>query len=231
MRFIWILFLSLSIYSQDKSKQVLFVGNSLTYTNDLPKIVEQIASNFNETITTTSLCYPNYALIDHWNDGKLQKYIKTGKFDYVIIQQGPSSQNDGRQMLLSDGAKIKALCEEHGSQLVYFMVWPSKNYYYTFDGVIANHKFAAKQNKALLCPVGVIWKTYDANKALENLYSVDGFHPSKAGSFLAALTIFNTIYPNKNISDLSFKSSKTWMTNKKSFDTIIELINNQNQKK
>ena len=231
MRFAWILFLSLSIYSQDKSIQILFIGNSLTYTNNLPEIVEHIASDFNETVTTTTLCYPNYALIDHWNDGKLQKYIKTGSFNYVIIQQGPSSQNEGKQMLLEDGAKIKALCETHGSQLVYFMVWPSKHYYYTFDGVIANHELAANKNRALLSPAGIIWKTYDTYKDLENLYSTDDFHPSKTGSFLAALTLFSTIYPNKKLSDLSYKSSKTWVTSEKSFDTIIKLINNQKQKK
>ncbi|WP_298900027.1 SGNH/GDSL hydrolase family protein [uncultured Psychroserpens sp.] len=231
LRFIWILFISLSFYSQDKSKQLLFVGNSLTYTNDLPKIVEHIASNFNETVETIALCYPNYALVDHLKEGKLQKLLKTGTFDYVIVQQGPSSQNEGKQMLLNDGAKIKVLCDDNGSQLAFFMVWPSKYYYHTFDAVIANHKLAAKTNNALLCPVGELWKAYDTVKGLETLYSTDDFHPSKAGSFLAALTIFNTIYPDKTLKDLPFEMSQTWMTSKDSFHSIIKLINNKNLKK
>ena len=225
MRYIFILFISLSVFSQNNSKQFLFVGNSLTYTNNLPEIFENIASNFNETIETTSLCYPNYGLEDHWNDGKIQKLINKGEFDYVIIQQGPSSQNEGKQMLIDYGSKIKRLCDKNRSQVVYFMVWPSKNYYYTFNGVIANHKLAAELNDALLFPVGEIWQAYNEIKNLEDLYSPDGFHPSKIGSFLSALTMFKTIYPNKDLNILSFENSKTWVTNKDSFNTIIKLIN------
>lgn len=225
MRYIFILFISLSVYSQNDSKQLLFIGNSLTYTNNLPGILKNIAAAFNETIETTSLCYPNYGLEDHWNDGKIQKLINKGEFDYIIIQQGPSSQNEGKQMLIDYGSKIKRLTDKNGSQLVYFMVWPSKNYYYTFNGVIANHKLAAEINDALLFPVGEIWKSYDETKSEESLYSIDGFHPSKTGSFLSALTMFKTIYPNKDLNTLSFENSKTWVTNNDSFNTIIKLIN------
>jgi len=225
MRYFFILFISLSVYSQNDSKQFLFIGNSLTYTNNLPEILENIAINFDKNVETTSLCYPNYGLEDHWNDGKIQKLINRGKFDYIIIQQGPSSQNVGKEMLIDYGTKIKTICDKKGSQLVFFMVWPSKNYYYTFNGVIANYKLAAEINDALLFPVGEIWQAYDEIKNLESLYSIDGFHPSKTGSFLSALTMFKTIYPNKDLNTLTFENSKNWVTNKDSFNAIIKLIN------
>lgn len=224
MRYLLILFLAGPIFSQNNPKQFLFVGNSLTYTNNLPKIFENVAANFNETINTKSLCYPNYALEDHWEEGKLQKLINTGTYDYIIVQQGPSSQNEGKLMLIDYGKKIKALCSKKNSQLVFFMVWPSKYYANTFDGVIQNYLLASQINKALVSPAGEVWKAYELENNLENLYGVDGFHPSKTGSFLSALTLFKTIYPDKNLEDLSFQNSKTWVADKRSYMAIIALI-------
>jgi hypothetical protein len=165
-------------------------------------------------------------LEDHWNDGELQKLMLSGNYDYVVVQQGPSSQSEGKHMLIDYGAKIKALCDKHNSQLVFFMVWPSKHYYHTFHGVINNYKLAAKMNHALVSPAGTVWKAYDLEKNLENLYSDDDFHPSKTGTFLASLTLFKTIYPDKDLKDLSFEKSKTWVPDKESFNTMIRLINN-----
>ena len=45
------------------------------------------------------LARANYALKDHWNEGELQSLIKSGNFDFVVVQQGPSSQAEGRAML------------------------------------------------------------------------------------------------------------------------------------
>ena len=95
------------ISSSISAQKILFVGNSLTYSNNLPKIVEFIAKKSGEKIITKSLCYPNYALVDHLHDGTFQKLMAKGKYDYVIVQQGPSSQSEGKKMLIEDGAIIE----------------------------------------------------------------------------------------------------------------------------
>lgn len=218
--FFLLILTQLSLHSQN----VLFVGNSLTYANNMPKILEYIGKKQGIPIRTKSLCFPNYAIIDHINEGKLQRLLAKKKFDYLIIQQGPSSQSEGKRMLIEDGDKIKKLCSSHNIKLGYFMVWPSKHYYHTFNKVIENHKIAALKNTAILFSVGEIWKEYNSNNSLDNLYNYDNFHPSKAGSFLAALTIFHQLHPTKKLQQLSFKDYKKWVSNKKSFTKMIQLI-------
>src|SRR4051812_34987541 len=44
---------------------VLFIGNSLTYTNDLPGSVAAIAAMAGDTIRTRTIAGPDMALIDH----------------------------------------------------------------------------------------------------------------------------------------------------------------------
>jgi hypothetical protein len=127
---------------------VLFVGNSLTYTNDLPKLVRSYAATKGLTIKTTMLAKANFAIVDHLATSRLKKLIKSKKFDYVVIQQGPSSQQNGFDMLLNGGASFAQLCNDNNAQLAYFMVWPSIKYYHTFQGVISNYTSAAISNKA-----------------------------------------------------------------------------------
>jgi hypothetical protein len=146
------------------------------------------------TIKTETLAYPNYALEDHWNDGKIQKLIAEKRFDFVVLQQGPSSQNDGRVMLLDYGAKIKLLCDEHNAKLAFFMVWPAFANLHMFDGVIKNYTDASVITNSLLCPAGIAWKKYFDSTKDYSYYGPDMFHPSEKGSEVAAKIIFETLF-------------------------------------
>ena len=182
---------------QNDVVQVLFVGNSLTYTNNLPKLVKGAAKKKGLKVKTSIVAKPNYALIDHWAEGDLQKKINNGNFNFVIVQQGPSSQSEGRELLLDTGKKIAALCENNDTHLMFFMVWPAIRYYQTFEGVIKNYTEAADLNNALLSPVGEVWKKHIDSTKNFDYYGPDGFHPSLKGSKVAADVIVSVLITKK----------------------------------
>lgn len=173
--------------------ELLFIGNSLTFANDLPKLVESTALAQGVHVSTKMVAHPNYGLEDHWNEGVIQELIKCGVYDFVIIQQGPSSQAYGRDSLLDFGGRIAQLCEDNDAKLAFFMVWPSLQNYSTFPGVIANYTHAANASNALLCPVGLVWKQYFDETNDFSYYGADGFHPSLAGSTIAAQVIVDSL--------------------------------------
>ena len=179
-----------------KKVNVLFVGNSLTYYNNLPKLVSRIAACDSIEMTFQVLAYPNYALEDHLNEGSVITQIKTGNYDFVVVQQGPSSQAEGRVLLFEYGEKIQALCQKHKTKLAIFMVWPARSNYKTFDGVIRNHTEIAAKTNALLCPVGKVWKEHFDATSDFSYYGPDQFHPSLAGSQVAAEIIYTTLVKN-----------------------------------
>ena len=108
--------------NEEPDYSILFIGNSLTYYNDLPNLVKNIAFQNNIIIATKTIAIGNYALIDHWDDGFIQIQIESGKFDYVVIQQGPSSQDYGRDLLFEAGDLISDLCRSHNAKLAFYMV-------------------------------------------------------------------------------------------------------------
>ena len=81
--------------------RVLFIGNSLTYTNDLPSIIEAMAeATGQKRLIHKDIAFPNYALEDHWNQGDARKALTDEKWDVVVMQQGPSASMEGRRLLI-----------------------------------------------------------------------------------------------------------------------------------
>ncbi len=178
----------------DTDFNILFVGNSLTYTNDLPELVKQNALLKGIIVGTKMIAEPNTAIIDHWIGGKVQVEIASKQFDFVVIQQGPSSQAYGREVLIDYGKKYADLCNENDVKLAYYMVWPSIGWYHTFDDVIRNHRDAAAINEAILCPVGEKWKAHFDLTNNFDYYGPDNFHPSLLGSQVAANIIVESLF-------------------------------------
>ena len=76
---------------------VLFIGNSLTYVNDLPATLSALAAASGDTIRVSSVAFPDYALEDHLAEGSAAKAIALGGWELVVLQQGPSSVEANRQ--------------------------------------------------------------------------------------------------------------------------------------
>src|SRR6476620_1203547 len=71
---------------------ILFIGNSLTTTNDLPAMIEQLARESGGTpIETRTVAEGGFSLEDHWNRGDAQRVIAQGGWSVVVLQQGPSA--------------------------------------------------------------------------------------------------------------------------------------------
>ncbi|MBL7744248.1 MAG: hypothetical protein JNN00_12295 [Chitinophagaceae bacterium] len=187
--------------------RILFVGNSLTYVNDLPALIAELARQDKTIVIYNSFLFPDYSLEDHWKEGKVQAEIEKGSYDFVVAQQGPSAL-PGSQVLLPDYTnKFAELCNKNNSKLALYMVWPSRARSFDLDNVIKAYTNAAEKSSSLLCRAGLAWKyAWQADSTLP-LYTSDNFHPSVTGSVLAALTIYGVLFNKK---DLDFLKPVTY---------------------
>lgn len=175
--------------------RVLFIGNSLTYTNDLPAIVEALASATKQKrFAHKSVVFPNFSLEDHWNKGDALKAIKKGRWNIVVMQQGPSALSEGRGVLIEYSRLFAEEIRRRGAKPALYMVWPSAARSFDFKGVSESYRQAAKEVSGLVFPVGEAWLSVWRVDPQLRLYSSDGFHPSESGSYLAALVIYERLY-------------------------------------
>ena len=80
---------------------VLFIGNSLTSTNDIPELVAGLGEvSGGPQVRGSEVSFGNFSLEDHWNQGDALEAIDWGGWDYVVMQQGPSTLPESRQNLL-----------------------------------------------------------------------------------------------------------------------------------
>ncbi len=172
-------------------RRVLFVGNSLTYWNDLPEIVAAFGqAGGPPALFCRAVVGGGYSLEDHWREGDARKVLAEGGWDFVVLQQGPSASRDGRLSLLQWTRRFAEEIRRVGGRPALYMVWPARNRPEDFEGVAASYRQAARDVGGLLLPAGEAWRiAWGLDPKLE-LYSSDGLHPSPAGSYAAALVLY-----------------------------------------
>ena len=177
---------------------VLFIGNSLTASNELAARVASIAAAAGRPLRTSAVTISGASLLDHWQDGRAVTAIRDGHWDVVALQQGPSTLPESRAELIASTRQFAAEIRAAGGRPALLMVWPLPGQ--TAAAVSASYRAAAEANDALLVPAGDAWTKAREGDAALVLTQDDGFHPSLLGTWLAALTVECTLFPQDRAS-------------------------------
>ena len=182
---------------------ILFIGNSLTYSHDLPAMVGEMLTLANIEIGRIEVAaQPNYGLEDHWQDTSTRSLLSEHAWDLVVMQQGPSA-TEGRPSLLEYSQKFATEIQAAGAEPALFMVWPSASRSFDFPGVIKSYRTAAERVDGLLLPVGLAWlEAWRIDPDLD-LYGPDGFHPSRQATALASLVMALTLRDSRLTSEVA----------------------------
>jgi hypothetical protein len=172
---------------------LLFIGNSLTYSNDLPGMVAALGDSSGLTIAVRSHALPDYALEDHWNDGVAVRSIDAGGWNFVILQQGPSSLDASRANLIDYATRFGDRIRAAGAAPALYAVWPEQARFGVFDRVSESYRLAAVAAGGLLLPCGEAWRAAWRQDGALGFYSADGLHPTALGSYAAAVVIYRRV--------------------------------------
>jgi hypothetical protein len=231
--FIVIPFLFLQYYSiaQERSisnKNILFIGNSYTYVNDLPLMIANVSLSTNDTISYNSSTPGGYTFNNHTQDTASISKIKQGNWDFVVLQeqsQLPSFPIGQVSVESFPYAKIlDSIINTYNScaETVFYMTWGRKNgdasncaswppvcTYQGMDSLLRDrYTQMAFDNKTILSPVGALWHYLRLNNPSIELYSSDESHPSVAGTYAAACSFYSVIF-RKNPTFITYNSTLT----------------------
>lgn len=187
-------------------RRVLFIGNSLTYVNDLPRTIADLARALDETpLVYRTIAKPDYALEDHWNEGVAERIARDG-WQVVVMQQGPSSLPQNQEFLRIWTVQMNTAITAAGARSALYMVWPAQQNFSTFDAVRTSYRNAAIEVGGMFIPAGEAWRTAWAVDPLLDLYADDLLHPSRLGTYVAALVHFEMLYdrPATDLPDIAY---------------------------
>lgn len=174
---------------------VLFIGNSLTYANDLPGTVSDLAASVGDTIRVSSVAQANFAVIDHaLGLSNAVDVIKSQEWDMVVLQQGPTTVGVNRDTLIIATKMLDPFVKAQGGVTAQLMTWPQSAQPQLFPAVLASSEAAAKSvANGVLIPAGEAWRAALQENPSLPLYGVDGYHPAPLGTYLTALVVYEKV--------------------------------------
>lgn len=184
-----------------RSYRVLLVGNSLTYTNNLPALLRAVGAAQGTPIATETYAAPGGTLIERWKDGHVAEALRSRTFDAVVLQEKgghlaacmASAQEQRKAPCaasLRAYAEIAKLAAGKGAKVFVFATWGP------------DERWQGKLSRsARLIATKVAGSVFDAAGALEALRKArpgvdlypDGTHPSTQGSLMLALVLYRDI--------------------------------------
>ncbi|PAU73905.1 SGNH/GDSL hydrolase family protein [Halomonas salipaludis] len=189
--------------------QILYVGNSyFYYNNSLHNYVRRMAvaayPDMEDRLNSKSATISGAYLAQH----DVTSYLFPGAlglsdpFDLVILgghstaSLTPEKQEAFRVAVTAHDAAIKA----SGAQTVLYMTPAYNEYHSNFDPEMQDkvdelYTRVGNEVDALVIPAGLAFaKAYEQRPDIELHVDYDGSHPTPLGSYLAAATVFATLY-------------------------------------
>ena len=217
--------LSIGTLVAQNTLSVLFIGNSYTSYNNLPQLVQSLSTSAGKTLNIDSSIPGGYLMSSHLNDATTFAKISQGNWDYVVLQeqsQIPTIEFYRDNDMYPAMTDLKALIEQYNpcAKIITYMTWgrryggqqcdPSGTYcspvFANFNqmqnSLTSAYLEISEQLNVQCAPVGVVWQNI-LNNSTHVLHSGDNSHPNMDGSYVAACTIFSSIW-KQGASGLSY---------------------------
>lgn len=177
--------------------RVLFVGNSLTYYNDVPELVRQIAdaSEQIEKVEVEMLAAAGVSITQHLEGGYLPRYLTKGNFNFVVFQDIGGwpicpPEFPGCSESVASIKEISERIRSSGAEPVWYSTYQRIPAIQT--ALSEEARRIASSSNMRLADVGAAWSHFETIVGEGTPFLDDG-HPNPVGSFIAAATIFQAI--------------------------------------
>lgn len=173
---------------ESPDSRVLFIGNSYTSRNQLPRLLADLATaaEHPKRVEVDAIVAGGASLKRHWNAGLAQQALTRLSWNYVVLQEqstlplkNPARYHDNVRLF----APAIARC---GAKAVLYLTWARQHAPDTQDRITRAVQEVAAEIGALVVPVGPAWRAAMAEDDGLPLYTDDGSHPTALGSYLAA---------------------------------------------
>ena len=182
--------------SSSDTLRVLFIGNSYTYVNALPRLTQHLAASAPEAqALDVAMVAPGGATLErHWTSGEARRMIEQGGWTHVVLQEQSLRPLQDRDKLFTYARLFDAAIKQAGATTVLYLTWARKNRPETQEALTDAFLDLAEELDAVVAPVGEAWQQALGEQPDLSLYFRDGSHPSPTGTYLAACVFYAAFY-------------------------------------
>lgn len=209
-RILLLFLINFSVLLFSQTDQVLFIGNSMTYFNDMPVLFKDLAASKGKTVEVTSHTVGGAGFVNHINDNALYQTIRAKNYKYVVMQPGTGesagythavSLTAERGRKLRDSIRKYSPCSKIFLYEIPYGV-PSQteyNTYFNFQKIIKDS--ITKMSNLMqveMIPAGESARAhYTATQDLALHGSYNDVHPGPQGSYLVAASVYAALFQDR----------------------------------
>jgi hypothetical protein len=178
------------------SKKILFIGNSLTYTNELPITLAALvtSSGTNDEIRVGQKVEGGWTLAQLFDQSDAVKAIKEdGPWTHVVLQDQSTTPLTAPASTLASTEKFSQVIKDAGAKTVMFETWSLVDQQESQGKLKEVYQECARDSNGIFVPAGEAFSLCHSEHPEINLYS-DDRHPNALGTYLAACVFYKKIY-------------------------------------
>lgn len=174
--------------------RVLFIGNSYTFYNDLPGVLERMAAANGRRLTTQFFARGGASLQNHWNDGDAARALQDARWDFVVLQERSVNVRGELGLAIEYARLFDAEIRKAGAQTLLYATPAQRGEVDKLDATYHGYLEIAHELNARVVPVGPAFQeVYNAVPGI-TLHADDRVHPGAKGSVLAAMIFYTVIF-------------------------------------
>jgi hypothetical protein len=166
--------------------RILFVGNSFTSNNNLPKLLKELAGARGIEVEHKVISAGGASLRQHLNAGKALDAIANGRYDVVVLQEQSTLPIKSPARFRESARDFHEAIAAAGARTAFYLTWARSNAPETQKALTDAYGGAAAELGGTLIPVGMVWEQFLARYDEPVLHAPDNSHPTLAGSYLGA---------------------------------------------
>jgi hypothetical protein len=170
--------------------RILFVGNSFTTRNAMPRLVAELAAEAQPPVGVEFdvVSAGGASLRRHWNAGLAQRAIASSRPDWVVLQEQSTLPLRNASRYHDNVRQFVPVVAAADARLALYLTWSRRGAPLAQDAITAAVEAIALEAAATIVPVGSVWHRALREAPDLALYAPDGSHPTAIGSYLAACT-------------------------------------------
>lgn len=186
--------------------RVLFIGNSYTSVNELPRTFAALASAGGHPVETGMLTDGGWRLADHAAAPRTGEALRAKPWEYVVLQEQsviPSIASLRATVMYPAARRLAGQIRAVGATPIFFATWAHRQgwpeqgmrgFRPMQDQLTQGYTRLARELDTPLAPVGEAWRLALAEHPELSLWQDDGSHPSEQGTYLAGCVMYAAIF-------------------------------------
>jgi hypothetical protein len=176
--------------------RVLFIGNSHTYLNYMPQMLEKLvhAGGGGIKLNLDQITGEGVGLDWHWSNAPTRENIRNRQWDYVVLQDRSGGPLENLASFRTHARLLDTEIRRFGAKTVFYMTWANKSSPRTQKIIADAYSRIAIELGALLAPVGLVWEKAQALDVELNLHHMDDRHANATGAYLTACVFYSILF-------------------------------------